>query len=112
MCACALRSKTLARIERVDFDLFLSDLDWDAAQDGGASSSRQDAAAASRSGAAARVGDGARRTTAGDAGGGLLRLERRRRALLNGAVDAGVPLPRAAASPAIRDLESRMIERL
>lgn len=31
---CDVRGLTLARIERVDFDLFLSDLDWDDASTG------------------------------------------------------------------------------
>tara|TARA_B110001452_G_scaffold46594_1_gene35632 strand:- start:242 stop:1432 length:1191 start_codon:yes stop_codon:yes gene_type:complete len=79
---CELRSLTLARIERVDFDLFLADLDWDDRLD-----------EASRTA-------GRRR---------LKELEAARRAALNRAATR-MPLSRAAES--VRGVEAEMLERL
>ena len=80
---CELRSLTLARIERVDFDLFLADLDWDD-----------------------RLNyDGARATGRR----GLKQLEAARRTALNRAATR-MPLSRAAES--VRPFEVEMLERL
>ena len=66
---CELRSLTLARIERVDFDLFIADLDWDDRLDDAARTGRRQ----------------------------LKQLEAARRAALNQAVTR-MPLSRAAES--------------
>lgn len=82
---CQLRSLTLARIERVDFDLFLADLDWDDAQR--ANAARADQMVAPRP--------------------KLKDLEARRRKVLNSGVR---PLPELARS--VQDIEEMMNARL
>lgn len=80
---CQLQSLTLSRIERVDFDLFLADLDW----------------------------DDARRSSPADQSGStqlaLSALEKQRRAVLN---SGRATVPELAES--VRDIEAEMNARL
>ena len=104
---CGLQSATLARIERVDFDLFLADLDFD--EQGRNALLKLDMIG----GRSVREGttEQEERGRDGVPGSPLLELEWRRRALLRRAVlEDKAPL--SAAVQDVADLEDEMLRRL